>query len=78
LYVKFVQAEKFGNSFALEPFVSEAVKENITQAVSGRLFVHLGLLHFSQLSLHTQWNQNMRKQYFLSCQHIHTSDIHLF
>jgi len=28
------QAEKFGNSFVLETYISEEVKKNITQAVS--------------------------------------------
>lgn len=29
----FVQAEKFGNSFALEKYISENIKKDITQAV---------------------------------------------
>ncbi len=51
-----LQAEKFGNSFALEALISEKVKSKITQAVSRNIVItdthnYLGQLSYSILVL---------------------------
>ena len=38
--VVFLQAEKFGDSFVLEGKISEEIKKNIHQAVSGKFFLN--------------------------------------